>query len=79
MDMLSLEQQILVLSNTIIMIHQKYAQDPSDVELRATCIKIRQHLLDHLHKKNPPTLATCNYCLSDYREDIATPSDTQDK
>jgi hypothetical protein len=70
--MLTILQQILVLSNTINMIQEQYARDPWNIELRATCIKIGQHLLDHLHKKNPRLLATCSYCLSDYREDINT-------
>ncbi len=79
MDMLTIEQQIVVLSNTITKIEEQYATDPWDIELRARCIKIRQHLLDHLNKNNPPLLGTCNYCLSDYREDISTLRDTQDK
>ncbi len=77
--MLSIEQKISVLSDTINLIHQKFPKDPCDVELRATCIKIRQHLLDNLHKNNPSTLATCNYCRYDYREDKSTPPDTKDK
>ncbi len=79
MDMLTIEQQIVVLSNTITKIEEQYARDSWDIELRARCIKIRQHLLDHLNKNNPPLLETCNYCLSDYREDISTLRDTQDK
>jgi hypothetical protein len=79
MDMLTIEQQILVLSNTIKMIQEQYTADPSDIELKATCIKIRRHLLDHLDKNNLPLLGTCTYCLSDYREDISTPADTKEK
>jgi hypothetical protein len=78
MDLLTIQQKILVLSNTINMIEKQYARDPEDVELRARCIKIRQHLLDHLYENNPPLLATCNHCLSDYREDLSIPPDAQE-
>jgi hypothetical protein len=49
MDMLTIEQQILVLENTIKVIEGKHGRDPDDVELRGTCIVIITHLRDHLN------------------------------
>jgi hypothetical protein len=69
MDMLTIEQQILVLENTIKVIEGKHGRDPDDVELRGKCIVIITHLRDHSNGIKRRVFSRCSYCLYGDGED----------
>jgi len=66
MDLLTIQEQLQLLSNTINMIDNQKVKNPWDRELLFKSIKVHRHLMDHIEENESIRVnENCNYCLSD--------------